>query len=54
MIYIQRKDGNDLETVDEFETWKEARAMLAEYRMSDRTAIFYASRRACNHWRAAA
>ena len=28
MRYIQRRDGSDLETVDEFETYKEARAML--------------------------
>lgn len=33
--YIQRRDGKRLETVDEFETRKEATAMLAEYRLSD-------------------
>ena len=36
MLYIQRKDSNGLETVDEFETRKEARAMLKEYKLSDR------------------
>lgn len=50
MIYIQRKDNNGLETVDEFDTWTEARLMLIEYRMGDRTAHYYASRRACKHW----
>ena len=48
--YIQRKEGRDLETVDEFDSWKEARDMVKEYRMSDRTADFYISRRACKHW----
>ena len=40
MLYIQRKDSNGLETVDEFTTRKEARAMLVEYRMSSWSAIF--------------
>jgi hypothetical protein len=53
MIYIQRKDSQQLETVDEFATLKEARAMLIEYRISDRTATYYLSRRPCNHWRQA-
>ena len=50
MVYIQRKDGRHLETVDEFETWKEARKMVIEYRISDSSAIFYLSRRACKEW----
>ena len=50
--YIQRKDNRYLETVDEFETMKEARAMLKEYRMSDRTAEFYISSRPCKDWTA--
>lgn len=54
MYYIQRKDARHLETVDEFATRKEARAMLAEYRMSDPTARFYISRRACRDWSATA
>ena len=53
MRYIQRKDGRYLETVDEFTTYKEARAMLAEYRLSDPTACYYISQRACKEWRAA-
>lgn len=51
MTYIQRKDSRYLETVDEFETRKEARAMLAEYRMSDQSAHFYLSSRPCKDWR---
>lgn len=49
--YIQRKDKRNLETVDEFDTRKEARAMLAEYRMADRSAHYYLSSRACKAWR---
>lgn len=50
MIYIQRRDSRHLETVDEFETMKEARAMLAEYRLSDPSAYYYTSRRPCKAW----
>jgi hypothetical protein len=52
MVYIQRKDGRDLETVDEFETWKEARAMVREYRLADQSAGYYLSRRCCKSWKA--
>ena len=48
--YIQRREGRILETVDEFATRTEARAMLAEYRMADRTAAHYISRRPCAGW----
>lgn len=51
MIYVQRKGDGYLETVDEFETRKEARAMLAEYRMGDPSAHYYLSSRACKAWR---
>lgn len=50
MIYVQRKDSRYLETVDEFETWKEARAMVKEYRLSDPSANYYLSSRACRDW----
>ena len=50
MYYIQRKDGRELETVDQFETLKESRAMLKEYRMSDYSAQYYISTRACKDW----
>jgi hypothetical protein len=52
MIYIQRKDSNGLETVDEFQTRTEARAMLREYRTSDPSAHYYISTRACRSWSA--
>lgn len=48
--YIQRKDGRQLETVDEFTTRKEARAMLIEYRMADPYAHYYLSSRPCKDW----
>ena len=51
MIYIQRKEGRELETVDEFTTYKEARAMLIEYRISDPAAHYYTSSRPCKHWK---
>ena len=51
MTYIQRKDDRQLETVDEFGTRKEARAMLAEYRMADPSAAYYLSSRPCKEWR---
>jgi hypothetical protein len=51
MYYIQRKDSNGLETVDEFNTRKEAKAMLDEYRLSDRYAAYYLSSRPCKAWR---
>lgn len=51
MIYIQRKDARHLETVDEFATWKEARAMVAEYRLADPAGVYYLSRRCCRGWR---
>ena len=51
MKYIQRKDGKYLETVDEFETYKEAKVMLKEYRLSDPYAEYYISSRCCKAWR---
>lgn len=50
MIYIQRKGQGYLETVDEFTTRKEARKMLSEYRLSDPSANYYLSSRACRDW----
>jgi hypothetical protein len=52
MIYIQRKSEGYLETVDAFDTIKDARAMLNEYRLSDSSAVYYLSRRACKAWAA--
>ena len=52
MIYITRKSAGSLETVDAFSTIKEARAMLKEYQLSDSSADYYISRRACKAWNA--
>jgi hypothetical protein len=51
MVYIQRKDTNSLETVDEFPTMREARKVVREYRLSDPSASYYLSSRACKVWR---
>jgi putative IMPACT (imprinted ancient) family translation regulator len=51
MIYIQRKDSIRLETVDEFETRKEAVAMVKEYRISDKSASYHLSSRPCKDWK---
>jgi hypothetical protein len=52
MYYIQRKDGRNLETVDQFTTRKEAREMVKEYQLSDPSAHYYLSTRACKNWKA--
>ena len=51
MYYIQRKDNRYLETVDQFNTFIEARLMLIEYKESDYSAYYYISSRACKAWR---
>ena len=51
MKYIQRRGDGYLETIDQFETSREAREMLKEYRMSDTSAHFYISQRCCKQWR---
>ncbi len=48
--YIQRIGQGYRETVDEFETRKEALEMVREYRISDPSAIFYLSTRPCKAW----
>lgn len=48
--YIQRREGSTLETVDQFDTRKEALEMVKEYRISDPSAEHYISRRACKNW----
>ena len=50
MFYIQRDGQGDRETVDEFETRKEAVAMLAEYRFADPSATYWVSSRPCRDW----
>ena len=43
--FIVRAGNGYTETVDQFDTWGEARAMLAEYRLADPSASFSLSRR---------
>lgn len=50
MFYIQRRGDGYLETVDEFSDRREARAMLAEYQLSDPSARHYLSSRPCRDW----
>lgn len=49
--YINRQGGGYTETVDEFETWTEAKKLIAEYRLSDPSGNYWISRRACKAWR---
>ncbi len=51
MKYINIKTGNEVETVDEFETYKEAKEMLKEYRLSDTYNNYYMSNRSTNDWK---
>jgi hypothetical protein len=51
MKYIQRKDKHGLETIDEFETMKEAREMVKEYRIADPYAFYYVSSQPCKEWK---
>lgn len=49
-VYINRIGRGYRETVDEFPTRREARAMLAEYLMSDPSGRYYISTRPCKGW----
>lgn len=51
IVYIQRFGQGQLETVDQFESRKEAREMLFEYRMADYSASYYLSSRPCKNWK---
>ncbi|MEN9870214.1 MAG: hypothetical protein RLZZ171_1202 [Cyanobacteriota bacterium] len=51
MYYIQRKDRQYLETVDEFVTFREAKKMRIEYTIADPYARYYISTRACRKYR---
>ena len=48
--FINRTGGGYRETVDEFPTSKEARAMVREYRMADPAGTFHLSSRPCKGW----
>ena len=51
MKYIQMKNAFGLETVDQFETFKEAKEMVKEYQISDTSSHYYISTRACKNWK---
>jgi hypothetical protein len=51
MNYINIKSRWGIETVDEFETYKEARKMLKEYRISDTYNYYYISQKCTKDWR---
>ena len=52
MFYIQRKDSQSLETIDQFSSFSEAMMMLVEYKLADHSARHYVSRRPCKSWQA--
>lgn len=49
-VYINRKGQGYTETVDEFDTRKEAKEILIEYRIGDPFGHYYLSSRACRDW----
>lgn len=51
VTYINLKSNWGLETIDEFDTRKEAFKILKEYRLSDNLGDYYLSSRCCNNWR---
>lgn len=51
MRYINRFGGGYRETVDEFTTYKEAYAMLKEYRIADPSGYYWVSQRCCRGWK---
>lgn len=52
MFYIQRRGQGYFETVDEATTRQGARILLREYALSDHSARYYISSRACRGWTA--
>ena len=51
MKYINTNHNGKVETVDEFETMKEAKLMLCEYNLSNRSNYYYISSRSTKEWR---
>ncbi len=51
MTYINIRVGGKVETVDEFDTRKEASAMRKEYQISDMHHRYYLSERCTKEWR---
>lgn len=54
MKYINMKSSYGIETVDQFETYKEAKLMVQEYRISDPSNHYYISSRSTKEWRSQA
>lgn len=50
-FYINRRQGKETETVDEFNNGKEAAAMRNEYTFSDSAGHYWVSRRCCKGWK---
>jgi len=50
MRYINIKGNYGIETVDQFDTYKEAKEMLKEYRLSDAYNYYYISQRCTKEW----
>ena len=50
MRYINIKQDGKVETVDQFETYEEARKMRDEYNMSDLYNYYYISTRSTREW----
>jgi len=48
--YIQRRDSDQLETIDRFTDSKEAYAAAREYNLSDSFAHYYVTRQPCQAW----
>ena len=51
MKYINMKGNYGIETVDEFETYREALKMLREYRIADDYNHYYISQRCTKDWK---
>ena len=51
MKYINMKHNGKTETVDEFETYAEAKKMRDEYNISDVMHLYYISTRSTKEWR---
>lgn len=50
MKYINTKTSYGVETVDQFETYKEAKEMVKEYNLSDSYNYYYISQRCTKEW----
>ena len=51
MFYINIKNQGKVETVDEFETFEETKAMIKEYQMADYSNQYYISTRSTKEWK---